>query len=122
MYTSKNVWVALAIVVVLIISSAVYSYAATNTVPANQLGEGAGVISGYTVNNLVYSLNATNPSNIDEVSFTLDGSASTVKIKLMAASASYYDCSINAGTWECDTTIPQAFVVSADELTVIAGE
>ncbi|MCD6336909.1 MAG: hypothetical protein J7M01_01590 [Candidatus Marinimicrobia bacterium] len=122
MYKLKSVWIVLALILILIISSAIYSYAATNTVPASTLGEGSGTISGYIVSNLQYSLNSSNPSNIDEVSFSLDSSASTVKIKLVSSGATFYDCSLAAGTWSCATTSPQATVLQADELTVIAGE
>ncbi|HUV16312.1 MAG TPA: hypothetical protein VMW28_07105 [Pelolinea sp.] len=104
------------------IATAIYSFAASNTVPSTYLGEGAGTISGYIVSNITYVLNSSNPSNLDEVQFTLDNSASTVKIKLVAAGSDFYDCALNAGTWECPTTSPQATVVSADELRVIASE
>lgn len=104
------------------VATAVYSFAASNTVPSTYLGEGAGTISGYTVSNVAYVLNSSNPSNLDEVQFTLNNAATTVKIKLVAAGASFYNCALNAGTWECPTTSPQATVVSADELRVIASE
>ena len=104
------------------IATAVYSFAASNTVPNTYLGEVAGTISGYEVSNITYVLNSSNPSNLDEVQFTLDHAASTVKIKLVAAGSDFYDCSLNTGTWECPTTSPQATVVSADELRVIASE
>jgi hypothetical protein len=104
------------------IATAVYSFAASNTVPNTYLGEGTGTISGYEVSNITYVLNSSNPSNLDEVRFTLDHAASTVKIKLIAAGSYFYDCSLAAGTWECPTTSPQVTVVSADELRVIASE
>lgn len=104
------------------IATAVYSFAASNTVPSTYLGEGAGTITGYTVSNISYVLNLSNPSNLDEVHFTLDNAAITVKIKLVATGSDFYDCSLNAGTWECPTTSPQATAASADELRVIASE
>jgi hypothetical protein len=104
------------------VATAVYSFAASNTVPNSYLGEGAGTISGYSVSNIEYVLNATNPSNLDEVQFTLDHAATTVKIKLVAAGSDFYDCTLNGGVWECPTTSPQVSVASADELRVIASE
>jgi len=122
MIKKKHILITLAGAAMLIMLSAIYSFAATNTVPATRLGEGAGVISGYAVSNIQYILNATTPSDLDRVDFTLDNPATTVKIKLVAAGSTFYDCALNAGTWECPTLVPQATVIAADELTVIAGE
>ncbi len=106
----------------LIFASAAFAFAAANTVPATAAGDGAGAISGYTVSNIQYVLNAGTPSNIDMVTFTLDSAATTVKIKLVAAGGTYYSCTNPSGmNWECVTTAPQATVLPADELRVIAA-
>jgi len=55
-----------------IMAAAVYGFAAANTVPTSKAGDGAGVVSGYTVSSIHYNLNATNPRNIDSVTFNLD--------------------------------------------------
>ena len=122
MYYKKKVVKFLLVLGLLVVFMAAYSLAAANTVPANSLGEGAGVISGYTVSDLEYVLNGSNPSNIDQVDFSLDGAATTVKTKLVAAGSSYYSCNLNVTTWECATTSPQATVALSDELRVIAVE
>lgn len=106
----------------LIFASAAFAFAAANTVPATAAGDGAGAISGYTVSNIQYVLNAGTPSNIDQVTFTLDSAATTVKIKLVAAGVTYYSCANTGGmNWACNTTAPQATVLPADELRVIAA-
>lgn len=46
-------------------------FAATNTVPASNAGDGQAAISGYTVTNVHYTLDTTSPSNVTQVSFTL---------------------------------------------------
>lgn len=48
-----------------------YGFAAANTVPASNAGDGQTAISGYTVTNVHYTLDATTPSNVTSVSFTL---------------------------------------------------
>ena len=38
-----------------------YAYTAANVVPASKAGDGAGAITGYTITNVDYVLNGTNP-------------------------------------------------------------
>jgi len=60
-----------AIMLVLILSVAVYGFAAANTVPASSAGDGAGAITGYTISSIHYTLNPANPGNIQTVRFTI---------------------------------------------------
>jgi Tfp pilus assembly protein PilV len=96
-----------------------YAFTWSNTVPATKAGDGYGAISGYTVSSVAYVL-ASNPANIDKVTFTLDAAATTVKAKVRNADTTYADCS-NTGTfnWSCDFATDPT-VLSADELRVIA--
>ncbi|NPV55305.1 MAG: hypothetical protein HPY76_01330 [Anaerolineae bacterium] len=105
----------------LILSAMVFAYAASNTVPATSAGDGSAAITGYTVGNVKYNLNATNPQVFESVQFTLTGASapSTVKIKLVSGGSTWYDCTLATGTWTCPTT---ATVLSADQLTVVAVE
>lgn len=109
------------VLLVLIFATAAFAFAASNTVPATRAGEGVSVTAGYTVTNVVYNLNATTPSNIDSVTFTLNAAASTVKIRLVTT-GTYYNCTNVGLNWTCNTTAPQATVAAADELRVIATE
>jgi hypothetical protein len=98
---------------------AAYAFTATNTVPATQAGDGSGAISGYTISNVQYQLEAANPANIDSVTFTTSASAGEVQAKVVASSTTYTDCTGGPTTWTCDfATNPT--VVSADQLRVIA--
>jgi hypothetical protein len=47
-------------------------FAAANTVPGSNAGDGSGTVSGYTVTNIHYTLDSTNPSNTTQVGFTLN--------------------------------------------------
>lgn len=110
------------VLMALVFATAAFAFAATNTVPGTYAGEGAGTVSGYTVTNVVYNLNAATASNIDSVTFTLNAAASTVKVRL-DTTGSYYSCTNTSGNnWSCATTAPQATVAAADELRVIASE
>lgn len=106
----------------LLLSAMVFAYAASNTVPATSAGDGSNTITGYTVSNVKYNLDNTNPQLISSVQFTMTGAAAptTVKVKLVATGGSWYDCSLAAGTWTCTTT--GATVLAADQLTVVAAQ
>ena len=98
---------------------AAYAFTATNTVPATSAGDGSGAISGYTITNVQYQLEAANPANIDSVTFTTSASAGQVRAKVVASSTTYTSCSGGPTSWTCDfATNPT--VVSADQLRVIA--
>lgn len=97
-----------------------FAFTAANVVPGTKAGDGAGAITGYTVSNVQYQLDTTNPANIESVSFTLDAVATSVKAKLIAASTTYTTCTNTGGNnWSCDIE-PDPTVLSADELRVIA--
>ena len=109
------------LVVAGVLATATYAFTASNTVPASRAGDGSGAISGYTVSNVAYTLNATNPANLDSVAFTLDASASVAKIKLVAAGSTWYSCTNPSGNnWTCATT--GAAVAPADQLQVVATQ
>jgi hypothetical protein len=109
-----------ALVAVLSVSG--YAFTASNTVPNASLGEGTNTISGYTVSSVAYNLNATNPANLDSVSFTISPStASTVKVQL-ASGGSWYSCTNTSGSVSCATTSPQATAAAATALNVVASQ
>jgi hypothetical protein len=119
MFSSRTLKVLFIVVLVAIVASTAYAFAAANTVPATKAGDGNGTISGYTVTNVVYNLNTTDPSTIDSIDFDLSAAAVTAKIKLVAAGSTWYDCVNGSGTsWNCDTT--GAAVSAVDQLRVIA--
>ena len=108
------------VLIVLVFATAAFAFAASNTVPASFAGEGSSVTSGYTVSNVVYTLNATTPSNIDSVAFTLNATAATVKVRLVTT-GSYFTCTNPSGNnWTCTTT--GSTVAAADEFRVVATQ
>jgi hypothetical protein len=116
----RNLKVMSIVVVVIVLAVSTYAFAAANTVPATKAGDGSGAISGYTVSAVGYNLNATDPTLLDSVDFTLSDAATQVQIKLVAAGSTWYTCTIVTGNnWTCDTT--GATVLSMDELQVIAA-
>ena len=109
-----------ALVVAVVMGAGAYAFTASNTVPASSAGSGSGTISGYTVSAIAYQLNATTPSNIDTMTFTLSANATTVKAKVVSGSTTYTNCTVSGGVnASCDFS-PDIDITTADQLSVIA--
>lgn len=109
-----------ALVVAAALATGAYAFTATNTVPGSSAGSGSGAISGYTVSGIAYTLNATTPSDIDSMTFTLSANASTAKAKIVSGSLAYTACTIAGGVnVTCDFS-PDIAITTADQLSVIA--
>ena len=67
--------------VVLVIATSAYAYAAANIGSTRDAGNG---VSGYAVSNVVYAFDTATPPNITTVAFDLDNPAATVKVRLTA--------------------------------------
>jgi hypothetical protein len=107
-----------AVLLVLILSVAVYGFAAANVVPGSSAGDGSGAISGYTISNIHYALNAGNPANIQTVTFDiLPATAGEVRITLDGATWS--TCTNPGGPVSCTVAQPAA---TAMNLRVVAVE
>ena len=111
----------LAAAVAAIAAPAAYAFTAANTVPGSNAGSGLGTISGYTVSNVAYTLNAANPQNVDQVAFTIAPTTGTVKVQVVSG-GSWYACTNTAGSVTCATTSPQATAATVNQLTVVAAQ
>ncbi len=80
-----------------LLAAMVYGFAASNTVPTSYAGDGSGTVSGYSISNISYTLNSSDPSLVDKVDFTLDQSASTVQVSVDSGST-WFSCTITGGT------------------------
>jgi hypothetical protein len=110
----------LILLVVLILATSTYALAASNIVPSRKAGEGAAAINGYVISNIQYVVDST---LLNQVKVTLDAAATTVKVKPISSSSTYYTCSIISGNnWGCATTSPQVNASDADQLRVIATQ
>ncbi len=110
-----------------ILATAGFGFAASNSVPESRAGDGEGVISGFTITNISYSVNTTDPSMLSEVSFTVNGGTvvpGDVWVTLVDGSTTWDDCTASSGA-----TMPANFtcavnvaVLAADELRVVAAQ
>lgn len=120
MFFSRTLKIFIIGILAFVFATVVTAFAASNTVPGTNAGDGSGAISGYTVSNIQYNLNAGDPGVIDSVTFDLNASANTVVIELDGAE---YSCSVSGGTSvTCDTTSGSPTVAGASTLRVIAGD
>jgi len=112
------------IIMILILGTATYGFAATNTMAdAGKSGEGQNTISGYTVTNVSYTLNSTDPAELDEVAFTLDTAASSVYAGMDDGAVQWSPCSTLNGTdFTCDLTSNTVTTAGAATLHVAAGQ
>ncbi|MDH4103458.1 MAG: hypothetical protein OEW52_08820 [Thermoleophilia bacterium] len=98
---------------------AAYAFTAANTVPGSSAGDGAGVISGYTVSNIAYQLEAGNPANIDSVSFDLSAAAGTAHASVVSGGALQACTNTSGNSWSCDFS-SNPTVLSATSFRVVA--
>jgi hypothetical protein len=98
----RNFKVLLIVFVAIIIAGSAYAFAATNTVPDSAAGYKANVVPGYTVTNIAYDLDATDPTVVDKVTFAIAPSSGAVVasiVKLQTATGgTWTDCTLVAGT------------------------
>jgi hypothetical protein len=113
------------------IGAGVYAFTASNTVPSTTAGAGSGVVTGYTVTNLHYALDATTPGNIDSLTFTISPnvpSTSTGKVVIQAAltagGPTSYTCTTDTtgAAVTCATTSPQLTAATLTGVTVVAAQ
>lgn len=113
------------------IAAGAYAFTASNTVPASTAGAGSGAVSGFTVTNLHYALDATTPLNIDSLTFTVSPVIPSTSAGKVVASAALstggpnnYTCTTNTAgdTVTCATTSPQLTADKLTSVTVVAAQ
>ena len=115
----------------LAIAGGAYAFTASNTVPTSNAGAGSGTVSGYTVTNLHYTLNASTPTNVDSLTFTVSpaipntGSGKvSISAALTTGGPNAYTCTTNTAgdTVTCATTSPQLTADKLSSVTVVAAQ
>ena len=98
----RSMKVVLFALIVIGLAGGAYAFAATNTVEDSAAGYKASVVPGYTVTNIVYDLDDTDPTLVDAITFSISpssGSAAAVLVKIQTADAgTWTECSLAAGT------------------------
>jgi hypothetical protein len=94
--------VMLVALVVLVLAGSAYAFAAANTIADSAAGYKDAAVSGYAVTGVVYDLDATDPTTVDAIKFSIspttgDVVAAIVKIQTVDA-GTWKDCTLAAGT------------------------
>jgi hypothetical protein len=123
--------VLLAVFAVIVIAGSAYAFAGANTVTTpSKAGEGSATISGYTITNILYTFNATDPTKIDKVTLTTSAHATFVKIKLVADTGTWFTCAdtdlvepYDGTSWTCNTSAaPTGTVALMTQISVFATD
>lgn len=111
----------LAVAILAALAVAAFGFAASNTVNDSKAGDGSGTVSGYTVSNIDYNLDPSNPANIDSVEFDLDAAAEDVYVS-HDGGTTWTACNPGAGNhFTCDFN-PNIQVLPLTQLRVVAAE
>lgn len=109
----------------LALGATAYAFTAANTVPASRAGSGTATVSGYAITNIDYTLNSTDPDDIDKVEFNFTPSSPAPEDKYIEMNGVAYPCTVDAldaTKMACTTTSPQADVAALTTLGVILSD
>lgn len=118
------------ILVVVVLAGSAYAFANANTVPGSAAGYASSTVSGYTVSNIVYDLNESNPTLVDAITFSVSpssGTAEAVLVKVQTdTGGSWKTCSLAAGVAPavnvtCTYSDPTLALVDVTALNVVAS-
>jgi len=93
----RNFKVLLIVFAAIIVAGSAYAFAAQNTVDDSAAGYKANVVPGYTVENIVYDLDADDPTLVDAITFDVSPTTGTVLVALVELQT------VDAGTWKVCT-------------------
>jgi hypothetical protein len=112
------------VLVVMILATSAYAFAAGITMPAtSNAGEGEVVIGGYTVSAVTYTYSTADPSMITFVDFDITPAAGKVSVSLVDGTTLQVPACVDGGgglSWTC--AISGVGVLDADELRVVASD
>jgi hypothetical protein len=112
----------IAMLIVVILATSAYAFAASNTVPASNAGEGQAAIGGYTVTNVTYTYSTANPSLLTFVDFDIAPAATKAGVSLVSGVGGVLtDCgALTAGGTHAHCPVSTS-VLNANMLRVVAS-
>ncbi len=120
---SRNLKVLSFVLAVIVIAGSAYAFAASNTIAESAAGYKASDVPGYSVTGIVYDLDATDPTVIDEITFSitpLSGSAVASIVKLQTETGgTWTDCSLVAGSGSAMDVTCTFGSLQVDDLTAL---
>ncbi len=120
MFNLRSSKIFVIVLVIIILATSAYAFAASNTVPASNAGEGQGVIGFYTVSAITYTYSTANPSMLTFVDFDIAPSATKAGVSLVSG-GTLTDCgALTAGGTHAHCPVSIS-VLSANMLRVVAS-
>ena len=87
-----------------VVGAGSYAFTAANTVPTTKAGDGSGAVTGYTVSDVHYTLDASNPDKVDTVQFSLNSAPAAGSTASIHVDGAWYSaCVITLSAVDCDT-------------------
>jgi hypothetical protein len=131
----RTLKVMLVALVVLVLAGSAYAFAAANVVQDSAGGYAEKTVSGYTMTGLKYNLNATDPTLVDTITFSISPTSGAVVAAIVKIQTSkvtegdkdaWKDCTLAAGTAPaklvtCTYTSPTLPLEDITELNVVAS-
>ena len=124
----RNFKVLLIALVAVVVAGSAFAFAATNTVPDSAAGYKANVVPGYTVTNIVYDLDATDPTLVDAITFDVAPSSGTVVAAIAklqtATGGAWTNCTLAAGvapSMSATCTYGSLALVDVTALNIVAS-
>ena len=127
----RNFKVLLTVLVVIAVAGSAYAFAATNTVPDSAAGYKANVVPGYTVTNVVYDLNSSDPTLVDKITFDIKPSSGSVlvalvKVQTVNTTGTWKECTLGTPTLlvtpiTCTYASPTLNLIDVDALNIVAS-
>lgn len=122
----KPKYIAIALII-LVLAVVAFGYAAANVVPESGAGEGVGTISGYTIDNIAYTLLAADPTSVSSVTFEVtptSGAEAPTQVKISVDSGStWIDCTgPTTNAWACAFTVgsePEISTLSSMQVVAV---
>lgn len=100
------------------------AFTATNTVTTTRrLGDGPGVISGFEISNVQYTMNPSNPTRVRIARFDISPAATRVVMKMVSSQTTAVNCALSNGNTRATCTWSPAIaptLLAMDELRVVA--
>jgi hypothetical protein len=94
--------VMLVALVVLVLAGSAFAFAAGNTVEPSAAGYTGATVSGYDIEAVIYNIDITDPTTVDEITFDIHPTTGTVVAHTVyiqtAASGDWTLCTLAAGT------------------------
>ncbi len=125
----RNFKVMLIVLVVIVVAASAYAFAAANTVPDSAAGYKANVVPGYTVTDIVYDLNSTDPTLVDKITFKVGPTTGTVEaaiVKLQTTASGWKDCTLGTAVVHvipvtCTYSDPTLALADITALNIVAS-